>query len=336
VLLAIHGKLSDPKTTRNVTSFAKKYSPEDIRLLATVDKALNFPCGYALQQTLKRAVNVFHETQYLNLSNISHGHLYNLRKSAVYRQETMHFQKTMPVVSNIGVREKPNPKGPGYLRLDCVHGGEKDGKKGVYYLNIVDEVTQFEVVYCLEGISELYLRPVWEHLQEIFPFWIIQFHTDNGSEFINRIVESILEKLRIRQSKSRANKTTDNAMVECKNGKVIRKQFGYWYIPTYNADLINTYLHAEFNIYLNYHRQCAFPRVICSNDGKTRKIYEREDYKTPYEKLREVDPKGKTLRDGITFAKLDEIAYSKSDIEYCLEMRKEYLRVMPLARKEKD
>ena len=47
----------------------------------------------------------------------------------------------------IGERRRPDPQGqPGYLRVDTVHQGDRPGAKGVYHINAVDEVTQWQIV----------------------------------------------------------------------------------------------------------------------------------------------------------------------------------------------
>ena len=98
----------------------------------------------------------------------------------------LNYQKTHPVKVNIGIRKKPAPYGkPGYLRVDSVHQGDLDKEKGVYHINLVDEVTQWEIVGCVEGISEHFLAPLLEVLLKLFPFKILGFHSDNGSEYIN-------------------------------------------------------------------------------------------------------------------------------------------------------
>ena len=54
----------------------------------------------------------------------------------------MHYTKTKPAPVKIGERTKPINNGqPGFLRVDSVHQGDKDGEKGVYHINLVDEVT---------------------------------------------------------------------------------------------------------------------------------------------------------------------------------------------------
>ena len=76
-----------------------------------------------------------------------------------------------------------------------MHQGDLDGIKGVYHINAVDEVTQFEIVASVEKISEAYLIPILEQIIEQFPFKIISLHSDNGSEYINFTVAKLLKKL---------------------------------------------------------------------------------------------------------------------------------------------
>ena len=66
---------------------------------------------------------------------------------------------------------QPPPDGqPGFLRVDTVHQGDRDGNKGVYYINTVDEVTQYEHIGCVQAISERFLLPVLEALIDAYPF----------------------------------------------------------------------------------------------------------------------------------------------------------------------
>jgi hypothetical protein len=271
----------------------------------------------------------FHDKRFVRLAYISHGQIYNFRKGLLYRKHTLEYQHTNPVFNNeIGIREKPNPLGPGYLRVDSVHGGEKEGQKGVYYINLVDEITQWEVVVCVEGISERFLEAVWRDIWNCFPFGIVQFHSDNGSEFVNKIVAELLNKLNIRQSKSRPRHSNDNGLVETKNGWVIRKHFGYAYVASCKAPLINRYLQKYFNLFLNYHRPCAFPEEVKLENGKVQTVYKRKGYKIPYDKLKEVDPEGKTLKAGQGYEFLDKIAYADTDFEFVEKMNKEYLKLL--------
>jgi transposase InsO family protein len=88
----------------------------------------------------------------------------------------------------------------------------------VYYINAVDCVTQWEIVACCEKISEAYFLPVIAAMLTQFPFKILGFHSDNGSEYINFQVAKMLNKLNIEFTKPRPRHSNDNGLFETKNG----------------------------------------------------------------------------------------------------------------------
>jgi transposase InsO family protein len=192
--------------------FSHKYTAADINLLAELDRAHERLSGPATRCILQREYQRFGKVEYARLAGISVGHLYNLRNSTSYRKQAAVWEPTRPAAVSIGERRKPDPQGrPGFLRVDTVHQGDWDGAKGVYHINAVDTVTQWEVVGCASKISEQYLMPVLEAVLHQFPFVISGFHADNGSEYINHVVAELLEKLLIEFTKSRANRSQDNA-----------------------------------------------------------------------------------------------------------------------------
>ena len=299
---------------RTVSGFKQKYTAKDIRLLADMDKRHDTPCGPAIKKLCERACGVFGQTEYATLATISVSHLYNLRKSTTYTRLRRHFEKTRPKPSKIGERRKPQPNGqPGYIRIDTVHQGDLDKQKGVYHINAVDEVTQFEVVCTVEKISERYLIPALEQLLKTFPFTVLGFHSDNGSEYINKVVAELLEKLRIEFTKSRSRHSNDNALAESKNGAVVRKLFGYSHIPQRWAPLINDFNQQHVNPYLNFHRPCFFPETRTDDKGKQRKIYPYENMMTPYDKLKSLPCASDYLKPGLNFEILDKLAHQISD-----------------------
>ena len=303
-------------TPRQCTSrgFARRYTKADIRLLAAMDERHNTPNGLTLKKLCERAYAVFGQTEYERLAGISVSHLYNLRQSQTYRRVRHTVAPTRPVTRPIGERRKPQPDGqPGYIRIDTVHQGDWDGEKGVYHLNAVDEVTQFEVVVSVERISEVYLIPALEYLLEAFPFVLLGFHADNGSEYINKRVAELLEKLRIELTKSRPRHSNDNALVECKNGHVVRKLLGHAHIPRRWAGPLNAFHRQHLNPYVNYHRPCLFPVTITDTKGRQRKRYPYESLMTPYEKLKSLADAQTYLKPEVSFDILDKVAYRTSD-----------------------
>jgi transposase InsO family protein len=254
------------------------------------------------------------------LAAISVAHLYNLRKTQRYRERRLNYVKTRPTAVSIGERRKPQPQGqPGYLRLDTVHQGDQPEAKGVYHINAVDQVLQWQVVGSAPRISEAYLKPVLENMLRQFPFRIRGFHTDNGSEFINRTVAELLEKLLIEQTKSRPRQSGDNGLVETKNGAVIRKHIGYGYIDAAHADRLNDFYREYLNPYLNYHRPCAQAEVDIDDRGRKRVRYKR--YQTPVETLLALDNPAQYLRRGLSINALKRIAGALSDTEAARRMQ---------------
>lgn len=307
---------------RTVRGFATKYTARDIGLLVEMDTRHDTPCGQRIKKLCERASEMYGEAEYANLACISIGHLYNLRKSAAYLRRRRWFQKTQPKPSSIGERRKPRAHGkPGYLRIDTVHQGDCDKRKGVYHINAVDETTQFEVVHTVEKISEQYLIPALEGLLEAFPFPVMGFHSDNGSEYINGRVAQMLAKLHIELTKSRSRQTNDNALVEGKNGAVVRKQFGYSHIPQGWAQRINEFNRRHLNPYNNYHRPCLFPETYIDEKGKQRKRYPYDLMMTPYEKFKRIPDSKSYLKEGLTFEELDERVRAKSDNQAADELQ---------------
>lgn len=304
------------------TGFARTYTNADVRLLGATEPLHGTLSGLATRKLMERAYYLFADARYERLATISVAHLYNLRKRTGYLRYRQTWTKTRPVTIPIGERRAPAPNNqPGYLRVDSVHQGDLDGAKGVYHINTVDCVTQYEAVATCERISEAFLIPVLEALLNSFPFVIRGFHSDNGSEYINRHVTKLLNKLLIEeQTKSRARHSNDNAQAESKNGAIIRKHLGYSHIPQRFAGLVNGFCHDYLNPYINFHRPCLFAETIIDAKGRSRKRYPYKLMMTPYEKLKSLDTSEQFLKPGITFKQLDALAGSMSDNEAALRL----------------
>ena len=313
------GNINADATSRH--RFTKVYTADDVALLIETDKAHSRLSGPATKKIFLREFSVFGKEKFCRLKNISIGHIYNLRATRHYQSFAKFFTHTKAVARAIGERRKPEPKGkPGFLRVDSVHQGDLAREKGVYHINIIDATTQWEFVGAVEVISESHLLPLLEELLSQFPFRIFEFHSDNGSEYINHTVSKLLNTLMIRQTKSRARRTNDNALVEGKNAAIIRKHMSYLHIPRKFASRVNEFYQKHLNRYLNYHRPCGFATVTVDMRGKEKKVY--KTYQTPYERLRSLEHSEQYLRDGITFEALDALAKEKSDNECAALMQK--------------
>jgi len=302
--------------------FPSRYTAQDCARLAEVDLAHDGLSGPAVRRILRREYEVFDKQEYQQLANISVSHLYNLRRSKAYRKIRVQVQSTRASKVNIAQRRKPEPRGrPGYLRVDTVHQGQHDGRPGIYHINAVDTVTQWQVVGCVETISERHLLPVLEAMLHQMPFLTRGFHCDNGSEFINYQVAGLLEKLRVEFTKSRAYRTTDNALVEGKNGAVIRKHIGFGPIQSQYAEDFQKFFTAHLNPYLNYHRPCGFATLTVLARGRRKRTYPADDYRTPFEKLKSLPNWQDHLKPNITAQSLETASQKMSDTEAAKKMQ---------------
>jgi transposase InsO family protein len=301
--------------------FRRAYTETDIRLLASMDERHGQPSGAVLKKLCERAFERFGQAQYQKLASISVSHLYNLRASKTYQRQRCTLTKTRPRKAPIGQRRKPCPNDqPGYIRIDSVHQGDQDKRKGIYHVNAVDEVTQFQVIFTLARINEEYMLPALHQIIAGFPFKIRGFHADNGGEYINYTVAGLLDKLRIEFTKSRPRHSNDNGLVESKNGSVVRKLYGYMHIPQQYADEFLTLNRDQVYRYVNFHRPCYFPTTVIDHKGKQKKKYRYEDMMTPYEKFLSLPRCSQYLKPGVTLKKLNAFASEMTDNEAAEQM----------------
>jgi len=302
--------------------FASRYTSADVALLAEVDEAHQTLSGPATQKILQRALYDFGDQRFERLAEISVAQVYRIRHSRPYRRQHFVYQPTRPTAVNIGQRRRPDPRGkPGYLRVDTVHQGDEveGGGKGVYHINAVDEVTQWEIVAATPYISEAWLEPILAAMLEQFPFQIHGFHSDNGSEFINHTVAKLLKKLLAEQTKSRPRHSNDNGLVEAKNGAVIRKHMGYSFIAPDHAQAVEQFYEQHFNPYLNFHRPCGVPEIETTLKGKVKRRYRW--YATPWEILRQLPDLARHLKPDVTSESLEQRAGALNDMESARQMQ---------------
>ena len=317
------GEVRDRRADGPGRPFARRYTAADIRLLAEVDELYGQMSGLATREVLRRQSEVFGDPRFERLATISNGHVYNLRGSPTYRAKRTVWTRTRPATVDIALRQAPEPDGlPGHVRVDTVHQGDRDGVKGLFLINLVDEVTQYEFVGAAVAISERFLVPLLEGLLLSFPFRILGFHADNGSEYINQRVAELLDKLRVeRFTKSRARTSNDNALVEGKNAHVVRRWFGHDHIPRRFADDVNpdrlrsAFAHGVLSPFLNFHRPCLFATEYRDADGRIRRKYLARDVATPYARFRSLAGAERHLKPGAGFDLLDAAAAAETDLE---------------------
>jgi hypothetical protein len=141
------------------------YNAFDVKLLANTDILHNRLSSPATKRILEREFNLYRHTEFKIISGVSTSHIYNLRDRPAY--DCVYKNATQANVVNIGTTAKPqNNDLPGSIRIDTVH------QRDIYYINAVDEITQWELVFAVPAISEYYLLPILLIMIESFPFII--------------------------------------------------------------------------------------------------------------------------------------------------------------------
>ena len=318
------GRIRDHRLRPPARPFATVYTTADAVLLAEVDEAFGQLSGPATKRILWRQYHVFGDERFKRLVGISNGHIYNPRGRRAYRSARTTFRATRGAISSIGKRRRPRPEGrPGFVRVDTVHSGDRDGEKGAYVINMVDEVTQFQQLAAVPRITEHFMVPVLAALVGAFPFRVLGFHADNGSEYINHRVAAMLNKLHVEEfTKSRPRRSNDNALVESKNGNVVRRWLGHSHIPEHLAPPANAFLRDFLSPFLNHHRACLFAVEVEESNGRRRRKYPQELVMTPYEKLGSLPAADGFLKPGITFEQLDAVAHAATDLEAAQEVQR--------------
>ena len=79
---------------RTENGFKRRYTPEDICLLAKIDELHDKPNGLRVKKICERSYLKFNDDAYKQLSNISVAHIYNLRQTKTYQRSNKNYTKT--------------------------------------------------------------------------------------------------------------------------------------------------------------------------------------------------------------------------------------------------
>jgi len=170
------GSVVDPRTGNSGRDFPRVYQPADILLLAEIDEAYRQMSGPVTAEVLRRQYRLFGDGRFARLASISPSHIYNLSKTRGYRMRWRKrklgiftsallgsitavltvddVRQDLPLGGRGRLAQGDRPDGqPGFLRIGTVRQGDRNGVKGIYLINLIDQTTQFELVAAVEAIS---------------------------------------------------------------------------------------------------------------------------------------------------------------------------------------
>ena len=180
---------------------------------------------------------------------------------------------------------------PGYLESDTVaHCGTSIAGSFVYTVNTVDIATGWTEQRALWGKGYQGMQKALISIEDVLPFPILGFDSDNGSEFLNWHIYKHFtnRKAPVHFTRSRPYKKNDNAHIEEKNWSIIRQYLGYNRFEQIElVEELNQIYTTEWRLFMNFFRPSSKLQKKVRINGKVKKIYDSP--KTPYQRILESD-----------------------------------------------
>jgi hypothetical protein len=175
-------------------------------------------------------------------------------------------------------------KQPGTMQVDLLaHCGESTEGFYLFTLSAVDEATGWGEWVAVWGKGQERVGAAFHCAHKRLPFPLRGLNTDNGGEFINQPLYSYCQREKIKFTRCRPYKKNDNALVEEKNGSVVRRLVGYERYSSKQAYEKLNELYDLLRLYCNFF-QPVLKLVAKSRQGS--KVHKKYDTaQTPYRRV---------------------------------------------------
>lgn len=144
---------------------------------------------------------------------------------------------------------------PGYIQADSVaHGGDSTQGDFVWSVTMTDVFSQWTESRAVWNKGYHGVALAIERIEDVLPFSIRGFHSDNGGEFLNHHLYRCFRDrdIPVEFTRTRPDHKDDNAYVEQKNWTHVRQLLGYQRIEDPKlVDTINR-LYEAWGIYQNF------------------------------------------------------------------------------------
>lgn len=273
--------------------------PIIMEVLLRIWRVMNLPCSRRLKKGIPLWLPFYEKHYHTVLSieikekllSISHA---TIDRLMAYRKATfskLGLATTKPgsiLKSHIPINTNQwDETRPGYLEADTVaHCGTSVAGSFVYTVNMVDIATGWSEQRAIWGKGYGGVESVMVGIEQVIPFKLRGFDTDNGSEFLNWHLYKYfnLRPKPVQFTRSRPYRKNDNAHIEEKNWSIVRQYLGYNRFDDPSlTNLLNDIYSNEWRLIMNFFRP-AIKLVEKQRSGaKIKKIY--DEPKTPYQRL---------------------------------------------------
>jgi len=178
---------------------------------------------------------------------------------------------------------------PGAIEADTVaHCGPIYIGEFAGTLTTTDMVTGWTENASIRNNASRWITETVNDLQASFPFPLVSFDSDNGSEFINHDVSDWFQTRDIEQTRSRPYRKNDQATVESKNNQVVRKHAFYWRYDTAEELALLNEMWPLVSLRLNFFTPTRKPTGYTTGPhGRRRRVYDNP--KTPWQRVLDSD-----------------------------------------------
>ena len=177
-------------------------------------------------------------------------------------------------------------KKPGFRQIDTVHHcGQATSGQYIHTLTVTDIATGWIELYPLPNNAHRWVFEALADVKNTSVLPVLEFHSDNGSEFINRVTEKWCKDENILFTRSRDRKKNDNCFVEQKNGAVVREYVGRDRLEGFEEQALLKEIYTHLVPLLNYFMPTQKLKRKTRTGSKESKSY--DEPRSPYHRLME-------------------------------------------------
>lgn len=227
-----------------------------------------------------------HRRQLLALSPATIDRLLQPGRTRLGRQPYRAALATTALKQQIPVRTWSQWAGtqPGAVQGDLVlHCGEATGGFHLSSLVAVDVASGWIELEPIWGVGAERVGAGVQHMHQRLPVPLREWHTDNGSEFLNHGLLRYCRRHNIRVSRGRQYRKNDQAWVELRNWLAVRRLVGRDRYSSHVAFGLLKRLYELLRVQLNFFR--PFRKVLSSHRAGSKRVRRYDHARTPYQRL---------------------------------------------------
>jgi transposase InsO family protein len=189
-------------------------------------------------------------------------------------------------------------KKPGFWQIDTVHHcGQSTSGQYLHTLTVTDVFSGWVEPRSLLNNAYKWTFEALSDVRASVPLPVLEFHSDNGSEFINYATEAWCRDEGILFTRSRGNKKNDNCFVEQKNGAVVREYVGYYRLDGHEEQSLLSGIYEHLAPLLNFFMPTQKLKSKIRIGSKESKVYDAP--RSPFQRLIESDELSQEVKDSL-------------------------------------